>query len=172
MEGTCCEETGCLVRDFLPFNCSLCEKCYCLEHRSRFHHSCVIVNPSRARLQIQNMKEESLKDLFDNVSKRFDISADFNDFGTEKTHLNIKTAVTSIDPTTQRVNDKILKLSDSNASTLKQKFINKKTREILIAKNAIGTSFHRYFPKFTIPLSSISNVGIYSNRKRIDRSIR
>jgi len=38
--GDHCEYLGCLLLDFLPFQCSGCKKTFCLEHRSFSGHKC------------------------------------------------------------------------------------------------------------------------------------
>lgn len=38
--GAHCEVDGCNVHDFLPFQCSLCSKVFCLQHRGLGSHSC------------------------------------------------------------------------------------------------------------------------------------
>lgn len=38
--GKHCSHPGCNLKDFLPFTCDTCSKCFCLEHRTYEAHEC------------------------------------------------------------------------------------------------------------------------------------
>lgn len=144
MEGTQCSQSGCNCHDFLPFECLLCEEVYCLEHRSRFNHSCVLFdsNPNKEEAEDVPTPEEgfSVKSMFAAVANRFMTTEPAS---SPKEHHRVQSSsVPANQKTSAKFNNKVNGLDNvaKNANSLKQKSIGDKTRQILIKSKALGNS--------------------------------
>ena len=138
MEGTRCDEQGCETVDFLPFSCPQCEGKFCLHHRSRFSHSCICdVNPNQT---VVNKPQSTFdfKKKIESVTSRFD--QDTSGLGDSKSHFSIKSSTQGsiVSAEDERISKKIDTLSA--LETKKPSNAAKKTKEILIAKNAKGNA--------------------------------
>lgn len=70
MEGTCCAQDGCRLHDFLPFLCPRCQRSFCLDHRSRFVHTCV---PDEVKVANgEESDRSSVKQMMADVESRHD----------------------------------------------------------------------------------------------------
>lgn len=74
MEGTKCHQPGCSIHDFLPFLCPKCEHYYCLDHRSRFNHTCQVgaeLNEQPIHHDADNGNSNTVKTMFQSITDRF-----------------------------------------------------------------------------------------------------
>lgn len=135
MEGSLCSESGCSCRDFLPFECSLCENVYCLEHRSRFSHTCSgLVAEYERKTSLSPLP--SVKEMMVNVDNRF--SNQKTSSGRE--HIQIKTSADSLQGVDQKIVKKVTALDTvaERTANSKQRKISLKAKEMLIKSKATG----------------------------------
>lgn len=135
MEGQLCSEERCHCVDFLPFECSLCGNVYCLEHRSRFTHSCTgmsVVQPL-----VRPTQYASVKEMMNAVEHRHDGETN----GNHAVNHKVKSSAPESTSDSKFVR-KIQALGSAaeNAASAKQRKINLKTREMLIKTKAKGNS--------------------------------
>jgi hypothetical protein len=135
MEGRVCAEERCNCVDFLPFECSLCGKVYCLDHRSRFSHSCeamAVIQPL-----VSPVRYASVKEMMDAVERRHDGMKD----GNRAEHFQIKSSAPEA-PGNGNFAKKLHALDRTAESTTsaKQRKISLKTREMMIKTKAQGNS--------------------------------
>ena len=145
MEGIKCTHIGCSCHDFLPFHCPLCNNVFCLQHRSRFaHNPCAVANlalpPAAFSSEVTAAAAKAAQNMIDSVQSRFDNTTD----PVANTHVNhMKTSAV---PESQVLSDKAIstmdKLKDisNNSSSLSERKISCKTRNILIKSNSIGNA--------------------------------
>jgi hypothetical protein len=119
----------CKAQDFLPIVCKDCNHEYCDHHYKT--HQCShnkSTLPSSAS-SASTASTTKVKDLFDNVTKRFDNDDDVN----ARNHYNVKTCVDNkndINTKTNNVLEKLEKVSGKEASLANT------TRNIILRKNA------------------------------------
>lgn len=137
MEGQPCSEPGCTCNDFLPFECTLCQQVYCLEHRSRFVHTCSGVK-TEAKVAPTSSSHPSVKDMMRSVEHRFDNEEKVQ----AKQHHNVKTSMNNVHPTDQKFARKLNSLNNTaeTAASNKQRKISMKAREMMIKTKATGNS--------------------------------
>lgn len=143
--GRCCQEEGCRQWDFLPFHCPLCDHIYCLQHRSRFTHSC---NNSSTEEEQATPNSASIpstlprpSELLAAVEHRFDSEDTHRE--ESKHHFRVRatasaqTTQPSLPPTTLRILESLDKISSRSLSN-KSRNINEQTRRMLIKSRAVG----------------------------------
>ncbi len=137
MEGQLCAESGCSCSDFLPFECSLCGNMYCLEHRSRFSHTCTGLPVEYERKIAAAASQPSVKDMMNNVENRFSNQAASGG----KQHIQVKTSTKDTLPAiNSKTSGKISALgrvAEKSASSRERK-ISMKAKEMLIKSKATG----------------------------------
>lgn len=137
MEGQLCAESGCSCNDFLPFECSLCGNMYCLEHRSRFSHTCAGLPAEYERKTATAALQPSVKDMMSSVENRF--SNQTTSGG--KQHVQVKSSTKDTLPAIHsKSSGKISALgrvADKSANSRERK-ISMKAKEMLIKSKATG----------------------------------
>lgn len=119
----------CKSQEFLPINCRDCSHDYCQGHYKT--HQCLNSKlPSTTATSSSTISSATkVKDLFDNVTKRFDNDDETN----SRNHYNVKTCVDNkndINSKTNNVLEKLEKVSGKEASLANT------TRNIIFRKNA------------------------------------
>eukprot|EP01038_Epipyxis_sp_PR26KG_P010814 gene10814-14515_t len=143
MEGSVCSEVGCRNCDFLPFYCPLCSGSYCLDHRSRFVHTCN--NTDGLIYDDNNVKGKSsgirVKDIYTAVKNRFE---SVGSIGSQNEHYKIRSTPTvadmktpSIGNNTQKTLSKLNNVS-TQSNNSKERSISQKTKAILLKNKSIG----------------------------------
>ena len=145
MDGTKCTHIGCSCHDFLPFQCPLCNNVFCLQHRSRFSHNpCAVANlalpPAAFSSEVTAAAAKAAQNMIDSVQARFDNTTD------PVANVHVNHMKTSAVPESQVLSEKAIstmdKLKDisNNSSSLSERKISCKTRNILIKSNSIGNA--------------------------------
>ena len=145
MDGTKCSHIGCSCHDFLPFQCPLCNNVFCLQHRSRFSHNpCAVANlalpPAAFSSEVTAAAAKAAQNMIDSVQARFDNTTD------PVANVHVNHMKTSVVPESQVLSEKAIstmdKLKDisNNSSSLSERKISCKTRNILIKSNSIGNA--------------------------------
>lgn len=143
--GLKCSFSGCNVRDYLPFKCSLCLNSYCMEHRSRFVHVCSLNDKYDKFIDDDdnNAKISSydVKAMLNDVENRFEVSGIHNlAQGSSKEHYNIRddsAALSSLNHRTSESIDRLERLSKT-AKDSRQQELSQKTRIHLLKTHAQG----------------------------------
>jgi hypothetical protein len=147
--GARCQEAGCSVCDFLPFHCPICERCYCLQHRSRFVHRCIgTTSAANGDCSDNHARDagghqgKSAKEMFAAVEHRFDQDAYMNAAPNTQTHFPISSSQgPSTAPTSASAQNHIRKLDAITANAGKSEAnrrIADKTKQMLFTRSATG----------------------------------
>ena len=145
MDGTKCTHIGCSCHDFLPFHCPLCNNVFCLQHRSRFSHNpCAVANlalpPAAFSSEVTAAAAKAAQNMIDSVQARFDNTTD------PVANVHVNHMKTSVVPESQVLSGKAISTMDrlkdisNNSSSLSERKISCKTRNILIKSNSIGNA--------------------------------
>ena len=145
MDGTKCTHIGCSCHDFLPFHCPLCNNVFCLQHRSRFSHNpCAVANlalpPAAFSSEVTAAAAKAAQNMIDSVQARFDNTTD------PVANVHVNHMKTSVVPESQVLSEKAISTMDrlkdisNNSSSLSERKISCKTRNILIKSNSIGNA--------------------------------
>lgn len=137
MEGHLCSESGCSCSDFLPFECSLCGNMYCLEHRSRFSHTCAGLPVEYEKKTAAATLQPSVKDMMSSVENRFSSQATSGG----KQHIQVKTSTKDTLPAiNNKSSGKITALGRvaENSASSRERKISMKAKEMLIKSKATG----------------------------------
>lgn len=138
-EGTKCDELSCGVVDLLPFHCPQCDGCFCLAHRSRFSHSCMASQVSNPNTTNTTTSTFDYKKKIESVTSRFD--NEVPGLGDSKSHFSIKSSQGPVvSASEERVAKKVEKLSSLESTSKRSSTVARKTKEILISKNAKGNA--------------------------------
>lgn len=162
MEGKKCDYPTCGLHDFLPFECEYCHGNYCLEHRSRFIHSCSIIeqkDDAQLKSETLNSMKPTVSELFHAVEHRFD--NEFQDYNPNN-HYSIKSSHLDVDSLTKNTKEKILKLENSidtnnTLNSNKNKNIANKTKQILFKNRAIGKNEIPVEDRFYVEINFLSS---------------
>jgi hypothetical protein len=132
-----CELIECQTFDFLLFTCSLCGGKYCQTHRSRFRHNCIDEINRNDFHQTDEKDANSVRSMMKRIEHRFD-----DQTRTSKEHFKVQSSlIDKNELPSDQFNQKIDSLTDRNRNTgisNKQRRINDKTKEILIASKSTG----------------------------------
>ena len=145
MEGTNCSVKTCSCKyDFLPFLCSHCGNKFCSDHRLRSNHDCIIASNFNSSYDSDSKSNSNeYTDRINKVTNRF--ANDPDNAGDIKTHFQVQTVVGNNDNnlSATRISSKVEKLKDLEGDLKnndKTKSVARKTKELLIAKSAVGNS--------------------------------
>jgi hypothetical protein len=142
--GKICEKVDCQAHDFLPFTCSLCQRCYCLEHRSRFRHDCPALQASIPISTAHDSKgaSPSVKEMFRQVETRFDSNAGAGAASSSaREHYQVSSsaipAEQHLKATTSASIGRLQGISESTSNAKEQR-VSMKAKEILMKSHAKG----------------------------------
>lgn len=151
MEGNACSEPGCSIHDFLPFICARCAGVYCLDHRSRFTHSCRSEDDNYNNNDASEAADSkstptkvavSYKGMIKDIENRFDAQ----DKSSSTQHYRIQSSSSS---TPSMANAKshssfeksmarLQNLAKSGSSTEKTRRVSEVARRVLVKNRAKG----------------------------------
>ena len=173
MEGTLCSQEGCRTCDFLPFTCKFCKKDYCLEHRSKFKHSCREGSDPMSTLEPANSASASASasagptgmsysDRIAEVTSRHNGGAadgGLAEYGSQRAHHNVAASTLGDgEKTDERFASKLsgveakARAGEADGNTRKQN-IGDKTRQMLLKKKAVGNTSIAVEDRFTVAVS-------------------
>ena len=170
MKGTLCSQEGCRACDFLPFTCKFCQEDYCLEHRSKFKHSCregsdpmSVPGPAPSvSASASASTGMSYSDRIAEVTSRHDggdADGGLAEYGSQRAHHNVAASALGDDEKTdERFASKLssveakTRAGEASGNTRKQN-IGDKTRQMLLKKKAVGNPSIAVEDRFTVAIS-------------------